>query len=256
MRLICLAHFAKPYGHVLIGGKIPTAGQLARVVGGAETEVQSLLDELENQGVFERSRAGGIQSRRMMRDAAASEKGRKSVKKRWDQDTENTSHSGGPNRLNGNHHIGTLIVQEAEAEAERKSPPKSPSGGQIDFDEWWPFYPRKDAKDAARKSYAAAIKAGATPEELLSGVKRYPFNRDEPKYIPMPTTWLNQGRWKAELPLQQTATVRTCDPRYFGRAPEVVRALPEPRWSTPEHEAWVEAGHGRIMRLPENCHVG
>ena len=267
MRLICLAHFSKPYGHVLIGGKIPTSAQLARVVGGTETEVQSLLDELENQGVFERSRAGGIQSRRMMRDAAASEKGRKSVKKRWSQDTENTEEIEPPNRVNGKHHIGTLIVQEAEAEAEKKEPPNPPAkakaskGSQAELapvPDWVP-QPAWDDFVGSRVEMKKPLTSRA--QEIL--LKRLDGWRERGLDIEEALNAATVNRWQGVFepkpslfPSAPPAKRPTCDPRYFGQPPEAVRALPEPPWSTPEHEAWIEAGYGRIMRMPENAHVG
>lgn len=66
------------------------------------------------------------------------------------------------------------------------------------FDAWWAVYPRKTAKDAARKAYRAALKR-ATVEELLAGAERY---RDDPHRTPQftayPATWLNGGRWGDE----------------------------------------------------------
>jgi hypothetical protein len=65
------------------------------------------------------------------------------------------------------------------------------------FAEWWAEYPRKDAKGAARKAYAAALKRAA-PAELLVALRRYPFDhKDGGQFIPYPATWLNQGRYES-----------------------------------------------------------
>lgn len=71
-----------------------------------------------------------------------------------------------------------------------------------EFDEFWTVYPRRKAKDAARKAYASALKRGAH-EEILEGAVAY---RDEcqreqraEQYIAHASTWLNQGRWKDHL---------------------------------------------------------
>lgn len=75
---------------------------------------------------------------------------------------------------------------------EEPSPPRDPAG----FADWWAEYPRKDAKGAARTAYAKARKRGASVADLLTGLRRYPFN-PEPQFIPHPATWLNQGRWES-----------------------------------------------------------
>ena len=72
--------------------------------------------------------------------------------------------------------------------------PAEPMG----FLEWWNGYPRKDAKHAARRAYVTALKRGATPEALLAALGAYQFDRREfPRFVPHPTTWLNQGRWES-----------------------------------------------------------
>jgi hypothetical protein len=71
------------------------------------------------------------------------------------------------------------------------------------FSEFWTVYPRKKAKDAARKAYAAAIKRGADPQDVLDGIAAYrdecERERREDRFIAHATTWLNQGRWKDHL---------------------------------------------------------
>lgn len=57
-----------PYGHLSINGTQPTTSHLARMLGGTPKEVERLLGELEGAGVFSRTEAGTIYSRRMVRD--------------------------------------------------------------------------------------------------------------------------------------------------------------------------------------------
>ncbi len=82
----------------------------------------------------------------------------------------------------------------------RPSPARkqSPDG----FDSFWRAYPRKVAKDAARRAYSKALES-ATPAELLAGAERLAEERArEPdptkreKFTPHPATWLNGERWK------------------------------------------------------------
>jgi hypothetical protein len=77
------------------------------------------------------------------------------------------------------------------------------------FDEFWEIYPRKVGKDAARRSWEKAIKAGADPDHVIWGAKAYvrdPIRRNaDPKFTAHPSTWLNQGRWTDEATPEQTA---------------------------------------------------
>jgi hypothetical protein len=74
VEMLCIAHDAEPYGHVLIAGRIPSAAQIAIQVGAAAREVEKLTAELEAAGVFDRSEAGAIVSRRMVRDREKAER--------------------------------------------------------------------------------------------------------------------------------------------------------------------------------------
>ena len=70
------------------------------------------------------------------------------------------------------------------------------------FDRFWKAYPRKVGKPAARKAFARAIKC-CDLREMSDGLRRwviYWAERDDPQFIPHPTTWLNQERWNDEPP--------------------------------------------------------
>jgi hypothetical protein len=68
------------------------------------------------------------------------------------------------------------------------------------FGEFWRAYPRKAAKEAARRAFAAAIKRGADPEILIAGARRYAIERaGEPaRWTKHPATWLSGGCWEDE----------------------------------------------------------
>ena len=68
VELICLMHEAEPYGHLLSKGARISTQKLAMVAGVAEIDIESLLAELENHGVFSRDDSGVIYCRRMVRD--------------------------------------------------------------------------------------------------------------------------------------------------------------------------------------------
>ena len=81
MRALCLMHEADPVGHLTVNGRVPTTRQLAAITGANEKEVTLYTHELEENGVFSRLPDGTIYCRRMVRDAASSDEGRKWGKK-------------------------------------------------------------------------------------------------------------------------------------------------------------------------------
>lgn len=70
------------------------------------------------------------------------------------------------------------------------------------FDRFWQTYPRRIAKPAARKAWAAAMKRGADPEQIILAANLYATNprrkESDPKYTAHPATWLNQERYDDE----------------------------------------------------------
>lgn len=93
IELVCLMHEAHPYGHLLVNGLSPTDTQLAVLVGAPSDQVSSLIGELEAAGVFSRTRAGVIFSRRLTRmakkAATARNNGRKGGNPSLIKETEN-----------------------------------------------------------------------------------------------------------------------------------------------------------------------
>jgi hypothetical protein len=77
MRMLCIASAHDPIGYVAVAGRALDTTAIARMTGGSEGEVQTLLDELDRNGVFSRDRTGRIYSRRMVRDARKAAEARK-----------------------------------------------------------------------------------------------------------------------------------------------------------------------------------
>jgi hypothetical protein len=85
----------------------------------------------------------------------------------------------------------------------KKARPAIPQAQPRGFSEWWDAYPRKVGKKQAERSYKAALKSGASPEELLEALEAHKQNwrlaNTEVRYIKHPATWLNSGSWTDEL---------------------------------------------------------
>lgn len=119
-------HEAKPYGHLTLNGTAIDDDTLARMTGIPVAEVRALMAELRKAGVLSVTGKGVVFSRRMTRDFALAQKGRKSANKRWSQTTDLEQESDEPNGLpNGvptqNPHAKTIRVID--------NPLKPPRGG-------------------------------------------------------------------------------------------------------------------------------
>lgn len=73
--------------------------------------------------------------------------------------------------------------------------PGQPDG----FKDFWDNYPRKIGKGKAEEKYREQLET-TTPDFLANAVKNFAaecrIQQTEKRYIPYPSTWLNQGRWK------------------------------------------------------------
>lgn len=91
------------------------------------------------------------------------------------------------NRTESNRTQNPEPRQEAQREADRL------------FDEFWDAYPKKKAKDDAKKAWDKrrpndaflTIILAALDEQCQSGEWR----KEDGRYIPYPATWLNRGQW-------------------------------------------------------------
>ncbi|MDC7224222.1 MAG: hypothetical protein PQJ60_10810 [Spirochaetales bacterium] len=78
------------------------------------------------------------------------------------------------------------------------------------FEAFWEAYPRKVNKKRASSAYRNAKNLPPIEEhlEILEVWKRSDsWKKDEGKFIPHPTTWLNGERWADELPISGTLPI-------------------------------------------------
>lgn len=105
-------------------------------------------------------------------------------------------------------HIKTQLKEQKKTHSPKSELfPRSESetGSQQDFENWYRIYPRKVAKEAARKAYESAIKKLAKTHGASSAAREYLAERtaafaesDAGKrgtYTPHPGTWLNAARY-------------------------------------------------------------
>lgn len=71
------------------------------------------------------------------------------------------------------------------------------------FASFWSLYPKKVGKQAALKSWKRIKPDAELFERILSALEQAKrseqWQRERGRFIPNPTTWLNQGRWDDEL---------------------------------------------------------
>jgi hypothetical protein len=196
IELLAVAHAAEPYGHVLVSGRAPSCRQIAAIAGATERDAAKLLHELEEAGVFSRTEAGVIYSRRMVRDNATREAARDFGKR------------GGNPRLKAVDGRGvnpSLKLQEAEKEAERENHPSTPRRRGVSamegFAEFWRLYPRKVGKGAAERAWPRAVQEAKGDWQLIiAGVQdaidleRFEM-REGGRFCPHASTWLKGKRW-------------------------------------------------------------
>lgn len=190
--LLSLMHDeGEPYGHLLINGLQPTSAQLARMLGGSAREIEGFLAELEDAGVFSRTEAGAIFSRRMVRDKAKA-----------DYDRENGKGGGNPRlkkKVKGGVNPPDKGLDKAHIPDTRDQIPTN--GGNDFFGEWYEAYPRHIGRGQAERAYHSALKK-TDAATLLDGARRAAetYADTEPEFIPHPATWLNGERWLDERP--------------------------------------------------------
>jgi hypothetical protein len=70
----------------------------------------------------------------------------------------------------------------------------------VGFEDWWKAYPKRVGKRAAHTAFQKVLKGKDAPtvETLIQGAQRLASEGREYRFIPNPTTWLNQGRWEDE----------------------------------------------------------
>lgn len=79
------------------------------------------------------------------------------------------------------------------------------------FDRFWEAYPKKVAKEAARKAFTKHKPDEALLNTMLSALETQKASdqwaRDNGRYIPHASTWLNQKRWEDESPTEPVEVV-------------------------------------------------
>lgn len=109
----------------------------------------------------------------------------------------------------GAHSEGAVAPSEGAVAPPFSSPPQpphvvkdsSPAEHHLeDFGAFWLTYPKKKAREEAKKAWITAITRGADPQHIVTAAQAYARERAEqdPKYTKYPATWLNKGCYDDE----------------------------------------------------------
>lgn len=68
------------------------------------------------------------------------------------------------------------------------------------FGAFWLTYPKRKAREEAKRAWIAAIERGADPQRMVAAATAYARERagEDPKYTKYPATWLNKGCYDDE----------------------------------------------------------
>ena len=204
----------------------PSIQTLQEMTGHSENTVRAALKDLESLGFITRTaRVGASNIYTLQIEAMRSAHRRR----RW----SNTYEAGDPYTPGSN--ITTTVEElddsermEAPVEApvedpateSEPAPVPAPSTGDLahikikkkssaparvesDFLDFYAAYPRHVGKEAARRAFVKAVKAGMPATEIVEGARRYAAATaaagTETRYMAHPATWLNAGRWSDDM---------------------------------------------------------
>lgn len=115
-----------------------------------------------------------------------------------------------PPPLNGKHCASTVPASQEGNGAGAGKERRDRAAVRAAFDRFWETYPRKVGKDGALKAFERLSPDVETVEAMIAAVQGQAKRWDDPKFIPHPQTWLNQGRWKDEDVSSQPVSPARC----------------------------------------------
>lgn len=100
------------------------------------------------------------------------------------------------------------------------------------FDEFWSAYPKKRAKDDAKKAFDKRKPDRALVDFMLAAIRSQSASedwlKDGGKFIPYPATWLNDGRWQDGESIDLQSAIKGPDPELERIKREAAKAAPMP----------------------------
>lgn len=242
MEMLCVMH--ENNGELSVNGRGLTPRQLATLAGCPD--VEDLLSELEDAGVFSRRDDGTIFSRRMIRDAQKAAQDKENGKKGGNPKIKSSDKQGvnPPDK-------GEDKAQKPEARSQSMDASASKARQRAAFDEWYSHYPHKVQRGAAEKAFPKALSL-ASLDELIEGVRRYVANKPADRPFQNPATWLNGKGW-LDAPAQTQPRASPAGwgkPRGSGHFDDFAEQISgQERTSGSEQGDWVDASSVPILTI-------
>lgn len=196
--LICIAFEMPTKGVFMISKKPISEIKLLQMLNGNEKSKKSGFQELKRHGVIKRGKDKAFYCKRLYNDMRLSEIRREAGRL-----------GGNPNLFNQNSNqlpTPSSSSSSSSSTSSSKNPPNPPDW----FEQFWKIYPRKVGKGKALESFQKLSPNSKLLAKILAAVeqqkKSIQWQKDDGQFIPMPATWLNQGRWEDELPITKTRT--------------------------------------------------
>lgn len=228
MDMLCIMAASDPKGYLMVNGVAISIDDLSRLTGGQVDVVQTLSSELEQRGVYSRNRQGTIYCRRMVGKEMEARQNAKNgeIGGRVSRDKQKGIFqslgdapdtppgtaldgplSGPPNGSLDKAPGGALDPwRDSTVTSTNTTTPIVPKLGAQQRAEWflefWKSYPRKEAKGNAEKWFSSKLVDRDEFDAVMTGLVRFneKLRREgtDPKYFPLPASWLNGKRWLDE----------------------------------------------------------
>ena len=133
---------------------------------------------------------------------ALSEAGKRGAKKRWQMASDDMCQ----NRvvtIKDNHPITSdSHPTENKNENDNKDKKREQKASVLMFERFWNVYPKRVAKQTALKSFLKLKVTEELLQQMITALEQQIKSEQwqDARYIPNPSTWLNQERWNDELP--------------------------------------------------------
>lgn len=205
----------------------PSRSMLAADLGTSERTVKRLIASLARKGKLtvsrpERQGRGQRNEYIVHLGGKGGQQCPPSTPDKGDVDVSLLSREGGqdcPEKGDKSRHVTKVYKDEIVSEsANRDRTPKTRAqdgNGEL-FDRFWSGYPKKVAKEPARKAWAKLRPDADLAGRIIAGVESYAateqWQRDGGRFIPNPATFLNQRRWEDEVEPATVGAALGCGP--------------------------------------------
>ena len=111
--------------------------------------------------------------------------------------------------------ITELKTLSPNGEATERNKTEVISYEEIAFNEFWSAYPKKVTKKGCYKSFCKIKNLEKEMPLIMEALERFKkskgWQKDNGQFIPHPTTWINQERWKDEQIETREDVLKTID---------------------------------------------